>query len=121
MGISTFAYDLLLIQANKSRPEKLEIKTFIPKPNYLDYRRGYIIRYFIQRFNDKDATIYEVNSKQYEKYSTDNFWNAISLEWRISGTYDEIEKSNRASLRVASKKMEAILYHLPYYLQFSGA
>ena len=62
MGISTFEYNQLLNAQNKRGPVNHTIRTFIPTPNYIDYRRGYIVRYFIQRVNDKDATIYEINS-----------------------------------------------------------
>jgi hypothetical protein len=120
MGISTFEYKLLMIDENKSTPINHTIKTHIPVPDYLDYRRGYVVRYFIQRINDDNATIYEVNSKNFEKYLTDPFWNAVSLDWRILGSMEEIEKSNKASVTLASKKMYAILFYLPNYLQFSG-
>lgn len=119
MGISTFEYNQLMNAKNTRPPANHTIKTHIPTPNYIDYRRGYIVRYFIQRVNDKDATIYEVNSKEYEKYLTDPFWNAVSLEWRISGNLNEIEYSNKQSLNIASKKISSIIVHLPFYSQFS--
>lgn len=119
MGISTFEYNQLIKGLNKLSPINHNIKTFVPTPNYIDYRRGYIVRYFIQRVNDENATIYEVNSKEYEKYLTDEFWSSVSLEWRISGNLNEIEYSNKKSLTKASKKIKSLIIHLPFHSQFS--
>jgi hypothetical protein len=120
MGISTFEYNDLLRGQNKEKIVNHNIITHIPTPDYLDFRRGYIIRYFIQRFNDNNATIYEVNEKQFQKYLIDGFYNSVFLEWRLTGNFDEINISNEKSVKLASKKMPALILHLPNYLQFSG-
>lgn len=120
MALSKFQYDLLLQNSEKPFLPNRNIKTHVPSPDYFDFRRGYIVRYFIQRFNDDNAPVYEVNSTEFEKFLSDEFWNAIKLEWRLVGNMNEIENSNEKSVKIASKKMPGLLMYIPNYLQFSG-
>lgn len=119
MAISKLNYDLLLFRESKPTIPTHTIKTDIPKPEFIDFRRGYITRYFIQRFNDDNATIYEVNNIEYQKYVNDPFYNSINLEWRLTGTANEVKFSNETSVKTASKKMPSILFYLPNYFQFT--
>jgi hypothetical protein len=120
MAISKLQYDILLRDNDKSSLKPKLVKTHVPAPDYFDYRRGYIVRYFIQRFNDINAPVYEVNSTDYNKFSLDEFWNTVTLEWRLIGYLEEIQTSNEKSVKLASKKMPGILMYVPNYLQFSG-
>lgn len=119
MAISKIDYNLLLYAEKKPKIPTHTIKTYVPTLEFIDYKRGYINRYFIQRFNDSDGIIYEVNNTDYQKYVNDPFYNCITLEWRLSGALDEIKFSNEISVKKASKKMQSILFYLPNYLQFS--
>ena len=38
--------------------------TIVPSPTIDDYDSGYIIRYFIQKANDENAHIFEINKKE---------------------------------------------------------
>jgi hypothetical protein len=40
------------------------------------------------------------------------------LDWRLTGTKEEIKKSNSASIRLASAKMPKIALYLPNLIQF---
>lgn len=120
MAVSKLQYDLLLLANEKNPLTPRIVKTHVPVPDYFDYKRGYINRYFIQRFNDNNAPVYEVNSTEFQKFLLDDFWNGVKLEWRILGNMDEIEKSNEKSVMIASKKMPGLLMYVPNYLQLSG-
>lgn len=119
MAISKLDYNLILIREGKSTIPTHKIKTYIPILEIGDVRRGYIIRYFIQRFNDDNAIIYEVNATDFQKYTNDLFYNCIKLEWRITGLLDEISFTNENSIKLASKKMPGIIFYLVNYLQFA--
>ena len=98
--------------------DKTTIVTYLPVPNDFDYARGYIIRHFLQKANDFDSPIYEVKQRALSKYSTNSFYTVVSLDWRLTGTKEEIKQSNSASLRLASAKMPKIQLYLPNLLQF---
>lgn len=119
MAISKLDYNLILLREGKNSIPTYKIKTHVPIIEISDIRRGYIIRYFIQRFNDNDASIYEVDNSQFQKYINDPFYNAIQLEWRIVGRTGEISFTNENSVKLASKKMPGIIFYLVNYLQFA--
>jgi hypothetical protein len=120
MGISRIEYHELLTSENKPLIKTQTIKSHIPTPSYQDYRQGYIVRYFIQRINDNDALIYEVNETDYLRFSLDEFYNAVNIEWRLIGGEDAIKDSNSKSVKLGSKKMKNLIFYLVNYLQFSG-
>jgi hypothetical protein len=98
------------------RPVK--VVTHLPEPNDFDYKRGYIPRYFLQKANDFDSAIYEVKQSAMMKYSSNSFYTVVSLDWRLTGTKEEIKTSNSASLKLASVKMPKIALYLPNLIQF---
>ena len=96
------------------------VLAYIPKPKDDDYLRGYITRYFVQKANDKNGLVYEINSANNSKYTNNAFWSTVNLDWMISGgTIDEIKTANGKSVRIASKKLPAIQLYLPNLSQFS--
>lgn len=95
-----------------------DIVTHIPTPQNNDYERGYIKRYFIQKTNDKNSYVYEVDSDTYTEFNTTPFYITQYLKWRLSGTPEEVRESNYKSVKLASKKMKALMMYLPNYLQF---
>ena len=97
---------------------KYSIKTFIPTPKEKDYKKGYIIRYFIQKANDSNSTIYEVSKDSYKNFSSNPLFVNTQLDWRISGEDFEIKKSNSESIKLASNKIKKISLYLPNLLQF---
>ena len=94
------------------------IITHIPTPNDDDYRRGYIVRYFIQKANDTSGHIYELNRDAVNDFSTTPFYTTQHLNWRLSGTADAVRESNFKSVKLASQKIKGLLMYLPNYLQF---
>jgi len=95
-----------------------KINTYIPVIEEYDYKRGYISRYFVQKSNDTNSTVYEVDSKTFSNLSSNSFYITITLNWRITGTQEQIKESNFKSVKLASQNMKSILTYLPNYLQF---
>lgn len=121
MPISNIEYNDLLRNSGKIPVAKQTMRAHIPEPTYVDYRKGYIVRYFIQRINDDNALIYEVNETDYLKFSLDPFYNTVNIDWRLTGGNAEvIEESNSKSVKFGSKKMKSLIFYLPNYLQLTG-
>lgn len=97
--------------------EGVKVTTFVPKPNEVDYKRGYLTRYFVQRTNDQSAPIYEVKRQSLGKYKGNPFYKIVSLDWKIAGEVEDIKYSNSQSLTIASEEMPNIIYQLPNLLQ----
>jgi hypothetical protein len=93
-------------------------KPFIPNPKEGDYKRGYIVRYFVHSVNNQSTPIFEVNKQGYLKYSINSFYTTVTLDWRLTGSNDVIKKSNRESVRIASQTIPKISLYLPNLLQF---
>jgi N-formylglutamate amidohydrolase len=96
----------------------VKTKTFIPSPTDDDYKRGYITRYFVQKTNDKNAPIIEVNSKGYSNYNNNPFYTTSSLDWVVVGEVSLVEESNLKSIRFASQKLKALTFYLQNLTQF---
>lgn len=97
---------------------QIKIVPYIPSPTDIDYKRGYIVRYFVQKANDINSVIYEIRKKSTAKLSQNSFYNITSLDWRIIGDVDDVKKSNSASVRIASQTIPKIQLYLPNLLQF---
>lgn len=97
---------------------QVKVVTHLPSPTDFDYKRGYMIRYFLQKANDIDSPIYEVKQSAMMKYANNPFYIVVSLDWRLVGTKEEIKQSNSSSIKLASNKMAKIALYLPNLLQF---
>lgn len=106
------------------------LTSYVPKPKDIDYKRGYIRRFFAQRANDKLGVVTEISSDDYIRVSTTPLYRAVSIRWRIKGplkmTFNDdntvadigVEESNRKALSLVSKEMPALKLYLVYLLQF---
>lgn len=94
------------------------IKQYIPNPTDMDYRVGYIVRYFVQKANDINAPIHEVDTHGFTNFQNNPFYVVVMMDWRISGQSEQIRQSNAASIRIASKQIRNLSLYLPYLLQF---
>lgn len=103
--------------------------TIIPVPTESDYQLGFINRYFIQKANDEDASVFELSEDEYTVYATNPFWKKVELKWRIAGpinptsagevSYDRgVMASNKTALALASIVIKNISLYLPNLLQF---
>lgn len=95
------------------------VKAYIPELEDTDYERGYITRYFAQKANDESSHVIEIDDRTYSTLINNSFYIVVQLDWKITGTHDEIKEANGKSVRLASKIMPTILLYLPYLLQFS--
>jgi hypothetical protein len=95
-----------------------DIKTFVPSPTDDDYKRGYIVRYFVQKVNDENSYIYEIDNRFFNAYNSKPFFKTTKLDWKISGSDEDIKKSNEKSIRFASSNMKSLKFYLPNLLQF---
>lgn len=120
MGVSEIEYNDLIRDQGKSLIQEKKIKTFVPSPTYVDFRRGYIVRYFIQRTNDESSVIYEISENDYKNFISDNFYTAVNIDWRLTGRIENIKLSNEKSVKLGSKKIKNLILYLPNYLQFTG-
>ena len=126
--ISTDRYKKL--NNNLSEYNLPEISAYIPAPTEIDYKRGYIQRYFVQKSNDDHGHIFEVKKDVYEIYLENPYWKGVELLWRIEGPKELVYKndggiddigvynSNTASINLASAKLKNIGLYLPNILQF---
>ena len=99
--------------------KQISIKPFIPEPSDSDYKRGYITRHFVQKVNDENSTIYEITGFNSNRITMNSFYLTTKLNWRISGTKEQIKDSNSKSVKLTSKDMPKLMMYLPNYLQFS--
>lgn len=96
----------------------IKIVAYIPTPSENDYKRGYLVRYFIQKLNDTKAPIYEIKRQAINKFSANPFYVTVSLDWRLTGTREEIKLSNSESVKIASEIIPKLPLYLPNFLQF---
>jgi hypothetical protein len=98
--------------------KNLQIVAYIPVLTEVDYKRGYISRYFIQRANDMAGRITEINEIAFSKFVNTPFYTAITLDWKVTGSDDEIKDCNFKSIKFVLKQMPKIQMYLPNLLQF---
>ena len=94
------------------------ISPHLPTPTDLDYERGYIVRYFIQKANDTQSIITEVDYIGYSKFVDDAFYTTVSLDWKIKGTDIEIKECNFKSIKTGIDRIPLIQSYLPNLMQF---
>ena len=101
-----------------TKTQGVDITTYIPTPNGVDYTNGYITRCFIQKTNDVNAPIYEISPNMYDKFSEAPQYIVVTLDWRLNGTPEQIKKSNKASIGIVLSNIPKIGLYLPNLLQF---
>jgi hypothetical protein len=118
-----------LIKPSSALPND-KVDTHIPTPNSTDYGRGYITRYFLQKSNDKNSPIFEVNTKTYSRFTSNPLFVVCSIKWRLTGpketTYREngdlldlnVSESNRRSIKSVYEFIPLLKSYLPNLLQF---
>ena len=96
----------------------VKIQTHVANPTEIDYKRGYVTRYFIQKANDTESTIYEVDYIGFTKFIDNPFYTHVNLNWRIIGTDDQIRDSNFKAIRLLTPRIPKLQLYLPNLLQF---
>jgi hypothetical protein len=95
------------------------VTAYLPKITDADLKNGYIKRCFVQKTNDTESPIIEINQKSFSSLSSKPFYTAVELNWKITGTKEEIKEANFKSIKFASKQLNTIHLYLPNLLQFA--
>lgn len=96
----------------------VKIKTHTPIITDIDYKRGYITRYFIQKANDTESTIYEVDNIGFSTAVDNPFYTLVDINWRLTGTDEQIKDSNFKAIRLVTPIIPKLYLYLPNLLQF---
>lgn len=64
-----------------------DIVRYVPKPTDVDYKNGYITRYFAKKVNENK--IIETTNDAY-KQSNNPLYKVVELRWKISGPKDDV-------------------------------
>lgn len=106
---------------NKKTPliDLIKIETYVPNPTELDYKNGFIERYFVQKTNDKNATIFEVDKTFKNQILSNPLLQVQAIRWRITGTPQDIMDSNIKSMNTVKEYMPKLNIYLPNLLQFA--
>ena len=115
--ISTTAYRKL--KKNSTNFKLGILYTHVPYPTEADYKKGYIKRYFVQKVNDTNSYIFEIDNNIYQTYVNSELYSTVMILWKIFGDSDEIKKANQASIKTAFDKIPKLKNYLPNLLQFS--
>ena len=99
-------------------------RSFFPNPTMVDFKRGFITRYFAKQRNNLRANIVEIDSLQFNSHSEGGginiqFYNVISLRWKIRGTLQEVQSVNFSSVENAELSMRNITQRLGNLIQFA--
>ncbi len=116
MAIYNYQYDK--VSRNKIQTD-IKIISYSPILEDVDYKNGYIIRYFAQKTNDILGYVYEIDSTTHTKLIENPFYTTTSVRWKISGTNQEISEANFKSISLASTFIPALQKRLGNLLQFS--
>ncbi len=104
-------------------------KPFIPYPTAEDYDSHYIERYFVRYRSRNTNPIIEV-SETFSKKVSDNFYDMISLKWKIAGPEKTIKKSgyiidkgiadaNRDTVKLKDKNFVGLKEYLTDYTELA--
>ena len=118
-----------ILKKSKQQFKDIKIRQSKPEPLEKDYKIGSIKRYFIQKSNDKNSPIYEVNKRESSKYSRSTRYTLAIIDWVISGgdsvkISDDItqtltpEQMNQLSISNVSNIMPNLKLYLPNLLQY---
>ena len=118
MAISILSY---LKARDQKTPgiDSIKIETYIPIPNDLDYKNGFLERYFVQKTNDKNSTIFEVDRAFKNQILSNPMFQIQIIKWRLIGNPQEIIDSNLKSINTVKEVMPKLVAYLPNLLQFA--
>jgi hypothetical protein len=102
-------------QLNNSIPTKFQSPNNTkPTITATDRASGVITRYILKKTNE--TQFIEIAASQYNAYVAglvdQNLYSVVTLQWKITGTTDEIIKFNATSIAAASQIMPSIAQYL---------
>jgi len=96
---------------------------YIPNESAGAYVDGYDFRYFVQKRNT-DTFAIEIDSNQYERIGKNTgidggLYAAAAVRWRLTGTLEFIERTNKTNVNIASVELPALPFSITSYTQFA--
>ena len=116
---NVFSYTKLASQKNLPNVTPAKPISHFPKPTNGDYYNGYIERYFIQKVNDINAPIFEIDVNNSSGEEFKDYYAIVSIQWRLTGIPQEIMESNSRSVREATTTIPNLSHYLANLLQFA--
>jgi hypothetical protein len=107
------------LNSNLSEYNLPEIVAYIPAPTEIEYKRGYIQRYFVQKSNDINSYIFEVSKHSFTSLQINPYFTIVAILWKISGNPNEIMDANGKSIKIGNKTIPSLHKYLQNTLQFS--
>jgi hypothetical protein len=114
-----FAYSKISLNNNLKNVAAPKVLAYIPTPSEDDYSNGYIERYFVQKVNDINAPIIEINSNDITELTGSKYYTVVNITWRLIGTAQQIMDSNTQSIKSATSTIPNISHYLTNTLQFA--
>lgn len=74
----------------------------------IDYKNGFIYRYFIRQSNSKNHPIIEIDNKQWNQFKNNKMYVTVKTKWYISGNREYVYNSNLRLITEADKKLPGI-------------
>lgn len=74
----------------------------------VDYKRGYIYRYFFKQANNPRSTIFEISKKEYDKLSSILFYKRLKMKWKIIGTESKAREINSENVERLDKEFNGL-------------
>jgi hypothetical protein len=116
---NVFSYAKLALDKNLPSVTPARPISYFPKPTDGDYYNGYIERYFIQKANDINAPIFEIEAINASNANFNDYYSIVSVQWRLTGIPQEIMESNSNSVRAATTTIPNLSHYLSNLLQFA--
>ena len=96
---------------------------YVVRPEDGDYRVGFSMRYFVQKFNNTGYAI-EIDRAQRDAYGStlgidSNLYNVVDLQWRLTGTLEAIEEENKNNVMQANMRMSGLALAISNYTQYA--
>lgn len=85
---------------------------YYPQITNEDIQNGFIMRYFVQPWNDENSRIIEVDNGQF-KTIDEGYYKKVELKWLISGNINDVKVSNSRQINEAKEKKIDITKKIP--------
>lgn len=131
MTVELIPYDELRISNNQyfnltaiDRSGLINPNSWSPTPTIEDIERGFMKRYFMQRWSSPENTIIEIDREQFQNYGTkkmqisETIWNRIQFDWSLLTDEDSMRLININTLRISEKKFPGIVNFLSNLLEY---
>ena len=92
--------------------------TILPNPTDINYKIGYITRFFASETVNVNSQIYEIDDKQYIKYTANPLYRTSKIRWKIIGDIDTVRNINRNSISFVNDSMPNLKNYLLNLTQF---